>query len=524
MYRRLVVSLVLVSACGPDPPAEVGACPLTAPERLVPAPDGTVPAEDAWYGLAVFGDDILFTFDRFDDPERVYWRLDRCTGVVEEYEALAPGLHNPYVVDAPGGRVLYANDAAGRPLIVDRMDEPGTDPRRPVPGLPENVIYFSSVPDERPTARFYENWTSEGGLYEAAGVGAATFAVYTHAGDPEVPAVKVSDRLIRAVAIDDHHDLILEDSGELHRVDLITGARELVKDGVRYFSVADTSRRLLWQAIGDDVAEPVYLHDVDAGTDIEVTVNDFAATSWGRDSDFRFAGEWKLSFDRSAAALIGPDHRWVAAVVFATGEVVAAPEHLEQNYPFAGYFRVLLAADEGEEVEALWDPRTGAVRTWYHGPAGKQRLVTADDTHADYLVQNGDDFGHHTFWRVDFTTGESVRLLDDVTWSPRRLDADSYLAPTLHEILEIPPNGEPGYLVRSLQDLALVDVIRGETTPLARRVSGYEFLGDEGIVFLDMFGQEPGLWVWPLRLETSRASIRELQGVSPTAPRDLAFR
>ncbi len=511
MHRHLVASLVLpsvLSACGPDAPADAGACPITAPVRLAPAPEDFVPAEDAWYGLAVFDEDILFTFDRFDDPDRVYWRVNRCTGAVEEYEALAPGLHNPVVVEAPAGRVLYANDAAGTPFIVDRMDDPGTDALRPIPGLPDDVTFFTSVPYSRPTAYFFDFWTSAGGLLEAAGIGAATFGLYTHAGDPDVPAVQISDRLIQAVFLDDHHDLTLEDSGEVHLVELASGDRELLKEGVRYIAVSSTARAFLWQAIGDDVVEPVYLHDLDAGTDVQVAVNEFSATSWGRDGDVRDAGQWKLTFDRSAAAMIGPDDRWAAAVLFDTGEVVPAPEHVEQRGVYAGYFRVLLAdGGEDEEVEALWDPQTGAVRTWYRGPAGRRSLLAADEVRADYLVQS-DSIDHRAFWRTDFATGESVRLLADVGSSPRSLDADLYLVPTAHARLDIPPNGEPGYLVRELQDLALVDVASGRTTPIAGRVSGYERLGDEGIVFLDTFGPEPGLWVWSLPYAEPRVGTR----------------
>jgi len=156
----------------------VAACPITAPTRLVAAPEDFEPAEDVWYGLYAFGDDILFTFDRYDDPAREHWRLDRCTGALETYPSLVPGLHNPYVIDTPNGRVLYANDDDLRPHVIDRFDEPGADEARPVLGLPDSSsgVSFSS----RPFAPFFDfsiPSASEELILGAAGLGGRTYGI-----------------------------------------------------------------------------------------------------------------------------------------------------------------------------------------------------------------------------------------------------------------------------------------------------------------------------------------------------------
>lgn len=469
-----------------------------------------MPAEDVWYGLHVFGDDILYTFDRHDDPGREYWRMNRCTGVVEPYPALTPGLHNPYLVNTLNGPVLYANDADARPYIVDRWDEPGADEARPVPGLPTSVVFGPNGPVKRVADFFvFGTWSGSGKtLFHAAGVGARTYAIYKHGGDPEAPAVLLSDRLIHAYFYDETHSLILEDSGEVHRVDELTGERELVQTGVRSLDYGDGQRSFIWQAMGDDSVEPVFLHDLATGQDVQIAINDFAAASWNR-GETTDAGEWVYSdhTNPAAAAMIGPDDRFVAAVRLDTGEAIAIPEHLKQHGSTWGYLRLLLATDAGE-VEALWDPRTGAVREWYSGPEKRPLLLRLDGDRLEYFLPGDEEYWVGSYWRLDLANGEAVRLLTDVAPFPLKINEHQYLVEHVRAGLDGPPSGDLGGPSHDLSDYVLVDVDSGVSTPIAERVSGRAIVYDEGMMFVDAFAPEPGLMAHPLPFDGFRVGPR----------------
>lgn len=523
--RCIVVPLVILgvlSACGPETPAESGAetaCPITTPTRLVAAPEDFEPAEDAWYALYAFGDDILFTFDRFDDPAREYWRLDRCTGALEPYPSLAPGLHDPYMVDSQSGRVLYAHDDDLRQYVVDRFDEPGSDQARLVPGLPDGA---SGLPiSSRPFALFYEPWTAndlEKRIFGAAGLGGATHGIYAHLGDPDVPARKISDQIIQTVYQDDTHFLVLEDSGEAHRIDLLTGERELVHTGVRHLEYSGEQQTFIWQAIGDDVVEPVYLHDLDTGEDLQIAVNDFAALSWTRDPDHRDLGKWVHTDDHNHAAMIGPGNRLVTAVRLDTGEAITVPEHLEQRGSFAGYFQLLLA-DGPEEIEALWDPRTGELREWYRGPSTRRFPLSRDGDIVEYFLDDSIASLIGSLWRVDLATGERRQILKDIEYGPLRVDETRYFTRTQRAQLNGPRLDVYSSFAHDLEDLAIVDTATGQSTPIVDRVSGVLGFPEEGLMFIDAFGDEPGLWAYPMPYSFPYARAAELgQQVHPSTP------
>lgn len=504
------VALVLaLFACGPERPDEPvveAICPVTAPTRLVAAPPDFEPAEDAYYGLYRFDDDILYTFDRLDDPEREYWRLNRCTGEAEPYPALAPGLHGPFVIHTPGGRILYGNDDAGRPYVIDRFDEPGADVARPVPGLPDGVTFLGS---SGPSASFFLfAWADGTSGLDAAGIGAGTYSLYVHHGDPDVPALRLSDRLHSAYYFDDQHSLTHEENGEVNIIDEATGARELVLTGARYLSYGFDERTFIWQAMGDDAVEPVYLHRLDTGEDVQIAVNDFAAMSWSRGEHFE-TGTWTYADRRDpvAAAMIGPDSRYVAAVRLDTGEALEIPEHLEGRGSYAGQFMLSRASDAGE-VEVFWDPLTGQVREWYrYTTEGRASLLFRDGDLVEYFVHDPDDYLVGSLWRVDLATGEAVLLLEDAGTYPSRINKTQYLVKTSHGRIAGPPTGEPGFPSYELNDLELVDVVSGERSPVAERISTRIGI-PEGIVFFDAFGPEPGLWAHPLAYEEPRSAAR----------------
>ncbi|WAS97972.1 hypothetical protein [Nannocystis punicea] len=483
------VLLLAVPACGPESPAPepVGeaACPILAPTRLVAAPAGLEPAADARYDLHGFGDDLLFTFDRADDPDREYWHLNRCTGDLEPYPSLAPGLRDPYVINTAAGRVLYATDDDGRPFVLDRLDVPGADEARPVLGLPDSAFPQPVLPSSR-HAPFYVTHRAQDAEHPvviAAGLGGETSSLYVHDGDPEAPALKLSDTLIYQRRLDDSHILVHEDSGELHRVDLTTAERELLFDGARHVAFV-SDRSLVWQAIGDDVAEPVYLHDLDTGEDLQIAVNDFAALSWNRGGlDDHDAGRWYAS-PGGVAAMLGPGGPFVVALRLDTREFVDIPPHRRVRGGFADHYR-LTVGDGDENIEALWDPLTGSVREWYRGPVERTPVpYTLDGDRLDYFVRQVGDWNTGSLWRRDLATGEATELLTDIGSYPLPLDETLYLTRRLHSDLFV--------------DLRLVDSATGSVTPIADRIADLRVFPDEGIVYLDVHGPDPGLWAYPL--------------------------
>lgn len=495
--------LAMLLACGPEAPVVLdgeAACPITAPIRLVAAPEGFAPEEDAWYGLHGFGDDILFTFDRFDDPARVYWRLDRCTGEVEEYPALAPGFHHPYVIEAAAGRVLYGNDEAGRPHLLDRLDVAGSDAPVAVPGLPEDIVFYPFTPPGARYALFQLLWASFGsgeGIHDVAGLGGVLGGFYTHSGDPAAPAVKISDTRVSIFRLGDTELLLHEDSGEVLRVDALTGERELLVAGARHVDYGFDERTFIWQAIGDDVAEPVYLHTLESGGDVQIAVNDFAAISWGRDPESSNNGEWTHTRDATAAAMVGPGDRYVAAVRLDTGAAVEIPPHRAGRGSFAGAF-VIALDDPDDEVLALWDPLVGAVRTWYRGPAKEAYVVALDGDRLDYFARefDGPDLG--SLWRVDLESGETTELIAGVSRFPTPVDGGRYFTSIVRAYLDGPRISNSIQLVPVVRDLAVWDVERGEETRIVDGIAGYSIVPDEGLLYLDAHGDEPGVWAYPL--------------------------
>ncbi|MDC0675716.1 hypothetical protein [Nannocystis radixulma] len=496
-----VASVLLVTAaCGPDAPAEPAgeaACPITAPTRLVAAPADFEPVEDVWYGLHVFGDDILYTFDRYDDPDREYWRLNRCTGDVEPYAPLAPGLHNPYPLETPNGRVLYGNDADGRPFVLDRFDVAGDDEPRPVLGLPDRPGFVTLPRPGMRYNKFFDFWTSqsEEPIFNAAGLGAYTFGLYVHHGEPDVPAVRLSETILAHFEVDATQLLIHEDSGEVHRVDAMTGERELLMAGVRYAAYGYDGRTLVWQAIGDDIAEPVYLRDLDTGSDVQIAVNNFAALSWNRGAE-RDTGQWYYTDDHAAVALFGPDGWFVAAARVDTGEALAVPEHIGQRGSVAGYFAISLA-DPVDEVWAIWDPLAGEVREWYRGPLAKPMLLGVDGDVVEYYVEAADDFLNGTIWRADLRTGETAERFAGIGLFPLQLDDSRYLVHVSRGALEGPPGDGHSFLSPVARDWSIVDLATGASTSIATNIASAHGFADEGMVYLDAHGPDPGVWAYP---------------------------
>jgi len=449
----------------------------------------------------VFGDHVLFTFDALDDPERVYWRLDRCTGELAEFTSLRPGLHNPYAIVTADGMVLYANDALGTDYIVDRLDVPGDDQARPVPGLPAQLGGLSApTVSPYPFAVFPEPHRSDRGAF-AAGIGGTTWTYYTHAGDPAAAALALGDTIVSLTMIDPagQRFYLHDDDGQVHRVDPLTGDREPLLTGVRHITRVGELDKLIWQEIGDDIAETIYLRDFATGVDTPIAVNDFAQRSWYRDPDL---GLGRIDLDAAAtvAVLPGPDRVLVAAARTDTGAALEIPAHHTYLGRFDDRFHLRLA-DEPERVEALWDPLTGEVREWYRGPNIDATLRSFVGDVVEYFAPEPGHGDVGTIWRVDLGTGAREPIVTRASRQLRELDAGRWFLAFAERQLPGPPLSGGSYVGAFAHDLKLLDASDGRYTVIAEGVPAFTLLPDDGLVYLDVHGEEPGVWVYPLTLQ-----------------------
>ncbi|WAS92338.1 hypothetical protein [Nannocystis punicea] len=483
----------------PDVLAE--ACEITEPTRLVAVPPGFVADPEAWYGLYVFGDHILFTFDRFDDPDRVYWRFDRCTGELAPFSSLAPGLHNPFAITTADGPVVYANDGLGKKYVVDRLDVAGDDQARPVKGLPEQLGGFPATGlSQSPFVLFSEPHPSDKGAY-AAGIGGTTTTWYRHDGDPHVAAVEVGEFvLFQRIVGDDPHYYALRDDGELHRLDVLTGDSEPLLAGVRHFQALAQQNKIVWQELGDDLAETIYVHDFATGDDLAIAVNDFAQRSWFRDPEQGDLGSVQVGADGDLVAQPGPDRVLVTVVRTTDAETFAVPEHL-RFIGFAGDQINLLTEDDAERALSLWDPVGGGVREWYRGPRVNVMLRRVDGDRVEYFQEDPGDTGTGTIWRVDRTTGEREQLLSRSNMVPLELADGRYFLFFNRKSLPGPPLSGSSFLAAVARDLKLFDPASGLYTAIADDVTAYGMVPAEGLVYLDSQGPAPGVWVHPLPLK-----------------------
>lgn len=491
---------VLLAACGddlttPEHVPEGIACPPDGPLRLVSAPEFFTADHDAYYGLHVFGDHVLFSFDRDDAPDRSYYRVDRCGGEPERYPPLADGLHNVTAIDTADGKLLYANNDAGEHVILDRLDVPGFDAQRPVAGLPPGRFRMY-VDFAQPTFVVFNRFSARGDGYAAAGIGSDLYSVYTHAGDPDAPALHLGDDVV-ASRFAGERLFVHHDDGTLERVVPATGAREVELTDVRLMGplFAD-GRRLIWQELGDSVSERVYLRDLDAGTDLEIAVNDFTEASWepAPESDAGIIGTWRTTGDGSFAGLVGPEGTLVAVIDVATGEPLEIPEHvgLGPSWGAALDGFSLLLPDPEQRVSAVWQPATGDVHVWYRGDA-RARITRFEGDLVEYIVNDSQDWNLGTLWRLDLATGDARELLSDVG-SAMHIDESHYFV--TFDLKMVDDNNFSHYAFYT-EDLVIADVDTGELLRIADDVANYRI--DDGVlIYLDVYGREPGLWVRPL--------------------------
>ncbi|MCY1055312.1 hypothetical protein [Nannocystis sp. SCPEA4] len=406
MFVRPLAAALALAACNDNAELPGWTCPLDQPLQIAGPSAGWTPTLGRRARLERLGDHVLYTFPLGDQPGSEYWLVDRCGGAPERFLPAAGMLYTLGQITADHV-IVYGLDTNERLLVLDRLDVPGFDGPRPVLGLPDEKLQPWPSASEGPMY-IGDRRTSETRVGGAAAIGGTLSTLYVHHGDPAVPAVGLGDQIVGHFVVDDRV-LVHDDDGDLRDVDPRTGEFELVLTGVRRFEVVPGGRRLLWQQLGDDRVEPIFLHDRDSGEDIQVAVNDFTALSWNRPDDplTQLTGTWAILPNSPHAALYGPAHAIAAVIRLDTGASVTPPAGARLRGAFADQFTLELA-DDDELVLARWDPHTDALREWFRGPLSSYppAIFGATDDAVTYSVPDGGRTA--TLWHVDLVTGESA--------------------------------------------------------------------------------------------------------------------
>lgn len=339
-----VVSTLLLQACGDrtleDQPEDF--CALDQPSLLVPAPADWDP-EESYSDLAMFVIDehLLYGFNSREQRGRLDL-VPLCGGESEQITD-ASNLYMGYsVMNSGQGPVLFGHHDYALESI-DRLEVPGRDEVRQVgdfspPAVGDDGLMTVSYRGGDFGTVFGFTLADKdaspvvGGV---AGIGGPRSRYYFHSGEPDASVVLIGDDIVRYYQAGDLA-VMLDDDGRVDTFDRATGTAAHVLDGARYIESvwgSENHHYLLYQVMGDDVSEAVRIRDLETGEEREVTVNDFAAESWGRGSSTG-AGWWSLATgqDASVLALRGPDSHFIEAYRLDTLEPLAIPEHVG-SYP-----------------------------------------------------------------------------------------------------------------------------------------------------------------------------------------------
>lgn len=476
-----LVFLTALAACSDDEPATPNAaCEITERVRIAAPPADWSADATADYDLHVFGDLVLYTFDDHHDPERLYHRLDRCTGESAPFPSLTPGLQSPYVVDTAAGRVLYASKDDAY-YIVDRLDVPGDDTPQKLADLPAPGWLDFNVCNQIAHVPYACYWREQG--------------LYTHSGDPRAPALPVAPGALVSVPYKDAI-LYVDASAGLRTADPLTGASNLLMGGAQFLDIIDPGPRLagtdtidpaaspadahvLWQPIGEST---LYLRRVGDGIDIPLAVDPALA---GKQYRWSIGGDILLFTDSDLGIVL-------AAVRTDTGATLAIPEHVDFEAVDSDLAISLTIKTHDSLVRVIWDPLTNSVHPWYRGSDPFVTLGSYDGESVDYYVRESEHPLTEGLWRVDLASGEQRQIASNVGWLQQRVTPGTTVVPS-----EIYPSEALASRAQRYT-LEYLDLATGQSTPIADLTADVEVVPDEGIVYLDADGEQPGIWAAPL--------------------------
>ncbi|WP_434427071.1 hypothetical protein [Nannocystis pusilla] len=495
------LSTLFLFACG-DRPLEdqpEDGCALDQPSLLVPLPAGWDPDErSSSLNMWVTDDHLLYAFD--DAEQKTRFDLVPLCGGAPELVAEEARPYTAYsVMNSEQGPVFYKFGQDYTLDLIDRLEVPGRDEIRrvgdfsPPPGDEDDLLSVEWRGGDFGTVYgFTLTSTAPGRVTDGvAGLGGARSRRYFHSGDPDTQAVLIGDDIVRYYQAD-NLAFMLRDDGSVDTFDRETGEAAHILDGARYIEsvwTADDHLHLLYQVMGDDASEPVRIRDLETGEEREVTVNDFAAESWGR-GPTTGAGHWRVAAgpDTTVFALRGLDSRFVEAYRLDTLEPLAIPDHvgsssfIEGSYP--GF--ALVVPDPEDHVIAVWNALTGAMVEVYRGPEPDWRFrLTHDSGRVHYERPNGD--GSMRRIAVDLASGEATTVIPRIgdSWLPledgrllSRLDiSDDEIKHEFEYALVDPDTGDYELLVERTGEAALVEGV--------------------GLLYLDLEASRPGIWTLP---------------------------
>lgn len=486
----LAMGLLCLVACGRDPGASdqtAPTCPPSETVRLADLPTDLGPTELYNVDFNVHGDKLLYALDYDGSESDVYWLIDLCTGDREQIETLDADMRPDIVLDTPAGKHLLGFDLPSQDeYIIDRLDVPGTDEPRRVPGLPAGLRGGQAVAG----GAVFGDWNSSSfhtNRLSAAGIGTEHRTTWFFGGDPDVPAISLGDAIVDGWS-GDGELLLLDDDGVLRRFDPATGTAATELTGVRGAFISDDGRWLIWQELGDDLTEAVHLRDRQTGHDTFLITNPWAAGSWGRLSDGGGGASWVFNGEHPVAAFMDPAGIYAAVFRLDTGESIPVPPHAGTGLDFGPYFRLFIA-DPGAIGDALWDPLSGdPPRVWRPKPIFFVFDYRAEENAFTYLVDVPDDDNVGAMRRFDLT------LWDDREIAPRLYGPIEVLADGRYlshfRVFDLKTAREYGDL-RIFDPTSQLFIVVAESVHLYKTIPG-------GIVYIDTHVPHPAIYLTPL--------------------------
>lgn len=496
------VSTLFLPACSDRPLEDLpeDGCALDQPSLLVPLPAGWDPDERlSGFHMVATDNHLLYGFD---GPERRGRRdlVPLCGGEPEQITAESDLYIGYSVMNSKQGPVLYGlHDNVLQ--LIDRLEVPGHDEVRKVgelsPPHSDDDDVLLSVSYRRGEVGTVYGYTMTRRdpdplvVNGVAGLGGARSRYYFHSGEPDSPSVLIGDDIVTYYQVGELA-FMLRDDGSVDTFDRETGKTAHILDGARYIESVWTTEgdlSLLYQVMGDDQSEPVRIRDLGTGEEREVTVNDFAAASWGR-GPTTGAGHWRVAAgpDGTVLALRGLDSRFVEAYRLDTLEPLAIPDHVGSSVVVQGSYPgfALVVPDPEDHVIAVWNALTGSMVEIYRGPEPDWWFHVIHEAGRVHYLRPNDD-GSMRRIAVDLASGEATTVIPRMGewWHPLE---DGRLLSRLHI-------GDSE--IEHEYEYALVDPDTGDYEVLVERTAEATLVEGVGLLYLDLEASRPGIWTLP---------------------------